>query len=46
MLSPLSPAGSSQQNERLFMAVVCSFAQYLATLIETILMQIIGAASV
>jgi hypothetical protein len=28
------------------MAVVCSFAQYMATLTETLLMQIITAASV
>ncbi|OLC27631.1 MAG: hypothetical protein AUG08_14210 [Acidobacteria bacterium 13_1_20CM_2_55_15] len=35
-----------RKNERLFMAVVCRFAQYMATLIETILMQSIGAASV
>ena len=44
--SPLSSAGSSRENERLFIAIMCGFAQYTATLIETILIQIIGAASV
>ena len=39
-------AGSSRENEWLFIAVVCGFAQYTATLIAIILIQIIGAASV
>jgi hypothetical protein len=38
--------GSDYHDRRLFMAVVCSFAQYMATLPETILMQIITSASV
>ena len=39
------PGGIESRNDWLFIAVVCGFAQYTATLIA-ILIQIIGAASV
>jgi len=42
---PLKPKRAAIQTITAFHGLVCSFAQYMATLIETIVMQILRAAS-